>query len=118
MHYKYKKVCIKKPGRAGGQRPAAWPGGNSKKYAPKTDKKPAAGRISLLPEGTDGLRGLQNQKKGVKKRRKRGLAGQKPRLSRSTRYRRPESGGGVCGSGGCLVCTLFAGSITEAAGAA
>lgn len=27
MHYKYRKEGIKKPGRAGGQRPAAWPGG-------------------------------------------------------------------------------------------
>ncbi|RHQ89013.1 hypothetical protein DWX80_18840 [Ruminococcus sp. AF21-3] len=60
----------------------------------------------------------QNQKKGAKKSKKEVLAGQKPRLSRSTRYRRPECGGGVCQPGGWLGCTLYAGSITEAAGAA
>lgn len=74
------------------------------KYAPKRGRRP--------------LRGLQNQKKGAKKRQKRGRAGQQPRLSRSARFRRPESGGGVCQPRGWLGCTLYAGSITEAAGAA
>ena len=81
------------------------------KYAPKPGENPAAGW------GRRPLSGLQNQKKGAKKGRKKGLAGQNLRLSRSARFRRPECGGGVCGSGGCLVCILFAGSITEAAGA-
>ena len=53
-----------------------------------------------------------------KKRQKRGLAGQQPRLSRSARFRRPWSGGGVCQPGGWLVYAFYAGSITEAAGAA
>lgn len=72
---------------------------------------PLLPRVKYVPKrGRRPLRGLQNQKKGAKKGRKNGLAGQNLRLSRSTRYRRPEGGGGVCGSGGCLVCTLFAGS--------
>lgn len=60
----------------------------------------------------------KNQKKGVKKGKKEVLAGQKPRLSRSAGFRRPECEGGVCQLGGWLGCTLYAGSITEAAGAA
>lgn len=60
----------------------------------------------------------KNQKERAKKGKKEGLAGQQPRLSRSAGFRRPGSGGGVCQLGGWLGCTLYAGSITEAAGAA
>lgn len=60
----------------------------------------------------------QNQKERAKKDRKRGIAGQKPRLSRSAKYRWPECGGGVCQLGGCLVYALYAGSVPGAAGAA
>ena len=84
--------------------------------------KPAAGRLSLLPRikyapkrGRRPLRGLQNQKEGVKKQKKRGQAGQNLRLSRSARFRRPECGGGVCQPGGWLVYAFYAGNITGAA---
>ena len=60
----------------------------------------------------------KNQKERAKKGKKEASAGQNPRLSRSVRYRRPGSGGGVFQPGGWLGCTLYAGSITEAAGAA
>ena len=81
--------------------------------------KPAAGRLSMLPDGADGRSAAyKTKKKGQKKGKKKGLAGQKPRLSRSVRYRRPECGGGVCQPGGWLGCTFYAGSVPWAAGAA
>lgn len=74
-----------------------------------------AGGVSTTAAGKVCTR---TKKKGQKKGKKEASAGQNLRLSRSAGFRRPECGGGVCGSGGCLVCTLFAGCITEAAGAA
>lgn len=59
------------------------------------------------------IKHVPKPKERGKKEQKRGSGGQKPRLSRSTRYRRPECGGGVCQPGGWLGCTLYAGSITE-----
>ena len=127
MYYKYKKVCIKRArpcGRAASGR-VAWREA-LKKYAPKSAGKTCCRmgfqllpRIKYAPKrGRRPLRGLQNQKERAKKGRKKGLAGQKPRLSRSARFRRPECGGGVCQPWGWLVYAFYAGSITEAAGAA
>lgn len=108
MHYKYKKICIKRAwpcGRAASGR-VAWREA-LKKYAPKSAGKTCCrAGFQLLPR----VKYAQEPKERRKKSRKRGLAGQKPRFSRSAGFRRPECGGGVCGSGGCLVCTLFAGS--------
>lgn len=59
----------------------------------------------------------KNQKERAKKGKKEASAGQNLRLSRSVRFRRPECGGGVCQLGGWLGCTLYAGSVPEAAGA-
>lgn len=44
-----------------------------------------------------------------KKNKKEASEGQKPRLSRSAGFRRPECEGGVCQPEGWLGCTLFAG---------
>lgn len=109
-------------GRAASGR-VAWRGA-LKKYAPKSAGKTCCRvgfqllpRIKYAPKrGRRPLRGLQNQKERAKKAKKRGLAGQQPRLSRSARFRRPECGGGVCQPGGWLGYAFYAGSITEAAG--
>jgi hypothetical protein len=103
----------KEPGRAGGQRPAAWPGGNSKKYAPKPAEEPEQ---NLLPGDKACTKTKRKGQKRAKKRfwraKSHGLAAQRGIGGRS------ECGGGVCQPGGWLGCTLYAGSITEAAGAA
>lgn len=80
------KKTQREPGRAGGQRPAAWPGGNSKKYVPKTagktGEKPAAGRLSLLPEGTDGrVAADKTKRKAQKKEEKEGWRAKSPGLA-------------------------------------
>lgn len=126
MYYKYKKVCIKRAwpcGRAASGR-VAWRG-VLKKYAPKSAGKTccrpaftaAADKVCTKTGQTAAPRPTKPKRKG-KKTKKRGQAGQKPRLSRSARFRRPECGGGVCQPGGWLVYAFYAGSITEAAGAA
>lgn len=61
----------------------------------------------LLPHG--GADGRSAAYK-TKKRAKKASAGQKPRPSRSTRFRRPECGGGVCQLGGWLGCTFYDGT--------
>ena len=97
----------KEPGRAGGQRPAAWPGGNSKKYAPKPAEEPEQ---NLLPGDKACTKTKRKGQKRAKKRfwraKSHGLAAQRGIGGRSEC--------GLCrqhhgGSGGSLVCTLFAG---------
>ena len=77
----------------------------------------AAGKVCTKTGQTAAPRPTKPKRKG-KKSRKKGLAGQNLRLSRSAGFRRQESGCGVCQPGGWLGCTFYAGSITEAAGAA
>lgn len=66
------KSMHKEPGRAGGQRPAAWPGGNDKKYAPKS-----AGETCCRVVQTAASRPTKPQKKKQKK----ASAGQTPGLA-------------------------------------
>ena len=63
------KSMQKEPGRAGGQRPAAWPGGNNKKYAPKS-----AGKTCCRPAFTAAADKVctRTKKKGQKKAEKMG----------------------------------------------
>ena len=68
----------------------------------------AAGKVCTKTGQTAAPRPTKPKRKG-KKSRKKGLAGQNLRLSRSAGFRRPESGCGVCQPGGWLGCTLFAG---------
>ena len=102
MYYKYKKVCRKSLAvRAGSVRPRGLAG---RIKPPKSVRRFTVARFEYVPKpgqnllprvkyapklGRRPLRGLQNQKKGQKKGRKNGLAGQQPRLSRSARFRRP-----------------------------
>lgn len=85
VYYKYRKICIKEPGRAGGQCPAAWPGGNDKSMHLKQTEKPAAGGVLTTAAGEKRcrrpLRGLQNQKEGVRKAEKRGKRAKSPGLA-------------------------------------
>ena len=116
MYYKYRKEDTKRAwpcGRAASGR-VAWQDA-LKKCAPKS-----AGKTCCRPAFTAAADKVctRTKKKGTKKGKKEASAGQNPRLSRSVRYRRPGSGGGVFQPGGWLGCTLYAGSITEAAGAA
>lgn len=71
----------KEPGRAGGQRPAAWPGGNNKKYAPKSAGKTCCRAVfQLLPRikyapdarknGADGRFAAYKTKRKAKKKAK------------------------------------------------
>ena len=68
----------KEPGRAGGQRPAAWPGGNSKKYAPKPAEEPEQ---HLLPGDKACTKTKRKGQKRAKKRfwraKSHGLAAQR-----------------------------------------
>lgn len=129
MYYKYRKVYIKSQAvRAGSVRPRGLAG---RIKPPKSVRRFTVARFEYVPKpgqnllplvkyapkrGIRPLRGLQNQKKGAKKGRKKGMAGQNLRLSRSVRFMRPECGGGVCQPGGWLGCTLFACSVPEAVG--
>lgn len=118
MYYKYKKICRKSQAvRAGSVRPRGLAGITKSMYLKQTAFTAAAGKVCTKTGQTAAPRPTK-PKERAKKGKKEGLAGQKPRLSRSAGFRRPESGGGVCQPGGWLGCTLFAGSITEAAGAA
>lgn len=73
MHCKYKKVCRKKAGRADGQRPAAWPGGNNKKYVPKISKR------NLLPDSFHYCRRVQTAAPRPTKPKRRGKKSKKRR---------------------------------------
>lgn len=96
-------------GRAASGR-VAWRG-VLKKYAP------AAGFHCCRMVQTAASRPTK-PKERAKKGKKKGLAGQKPRLSRSEGFMRPECGGGVCQPGGWLGCTFYAGSSRKNPGAA
>lgn len=111
MYYKYRKEDTKRArpcGRAASGR-VAWRGA-LKKYAPKPEQNLLQGGFHCCRMEQTAAPRPTKPKERAKKGRKKGLAGQNPRLSRSAGFRRPECGGGVCQPGGWLGCTLYAGS--------